>query len=145
MSAASDLLESRLGTYFLLTSMPTKPPAFWIALYKNFDFPSEDNEDGQEIPRTSFSLPTGYARVRYDPGDERWAESANTPGLFYNKLSITFPDPIRPWGIITNWAIHDDEFAGNVWVTGGLSIRPEVNQGDPAPVFAPGAITITFA
>lgn len=148
MSSATNLLESKMGEFVLLSSSPTKPTALWLALYIDDTLPGEAVEAGEEVAIEDivFGLhyPTGYGRLACGPSSSYWIESTINPGQFYNLLALTFPSPIRNWGNITGWALHDDEVAGSVWLRGTLSVPLDVYALGPAPSFAAGALVINF-
>lgn len=144
MAAASDELESRLGHYLLMSGTPAKPEELWVALYREYSLPADDGSTGTEVSRTSFGLSTGYERVLHGPGDAYWAESSTVPGQFYNVSTITFPEPLRDWGVLTGFALHPTDEGAGVWVKGSLASILEVISGDPAPAFEAGSLVINF-
>jgi len=91
-----------------------------------------------------------YARVAVTAGLTQWAgtqgagttaASSGTNGTTSNNAAITFPAPTANWGVITNWGIFDASTGGNLWIYAALTTNKTINNGDPAPSFAAGALT----
>lgn len=137
MSKASDYLETQLGTHLLLTSSFTKPAAQYVALYTTN--PAEDGTGGTEVTGA------GYARVAYGPGDAYWSAPTSGDGLFSNLAAIQFGAPTADWGTIVGFGLLDNSTGGNLLIVSTLTASLVVNNGDPAPAFAIGALNITFA
>lgn len=94
-----------------------------------------------------------YARVAVTAGLTQWAgtqsagsttASSGTGGQTSNNASITFPAPTANWGSITHFALYDASTSGNQWVCQALSTAKTVNNGDAAPAFSAGSLTVTF-
>jgi hypothetical protein len=68
--------------------------------------------------------------------------SSGTGGTTSNNSSITFASPTANWGFIWGSAIFDALTSGNLLTFGGLTTVKTVNNGDAAPSFAAGALTI---
>ena len=72
--------------------------------------------------------------------------SSGTGGQTSNNGAITFPAPSGAnWGTVTHWAIYDASTSGNAWVVASLTTPKTINDGDAAPSFAIGAMTLTAA
>lgn len=83
-----------------------------------------------------------YARVSLTQNTTNWpAASAAVPSVKANGPVFTFPAPTANWGVIVAWAVLDS--AAAVIAFGAVSPAKTVNNGDPAPSFAAGALTIT--
>jgi hypothetical protein len=91
-----------------------------------------------------------YARVAVTAGLTQWAGtqsagstavSSGTGGTTSNNAAITFPAPTANWGVVTHWGIFDASTGGNLWIYAALTTSKTVNNGDPAPSFAAGALT----
>ena len=136
MSAMSDYLEVELRKHLFRTGSFTKPSALWIGLYTAAP---TDAGGGTEVTGGS------YARVQRDPLDANWTAASSTDGLTDNAAAITFPTPSANWGTITHFGIFDASTTGNLLIWGALTTSKTVNNGDPAPSFAIGALDITFA
>jgi len=117
----------------LKQGMPKRP--VYVALYTAA--PS-DSGGGTEVSGGS------YARVAVAPADANWSASDNIGGHTDNVAAVTFPTPSANWGTVTHFAIHDRLTAGNLLFHGILAAPKTVNNGDPAPSFAVGALDVTF-
>lgn len=136
MSAKSDYLEVELIKHLFRTGSFTKPTVLGIAL---FTAAPSDSGGGTEVTGGS------YARVDHPPLDANWDATSGTDGLTANTSVITFPTPTANWGTITHFAIFDATSGGNMLYHGALTASKTVNNGDPAPTFPAGALTITEA
>lgn len=136
MSAMSDYLEVEIRKHIFRTGSFTKPTVLAVAL---FTAAPSDSGGGTEVSGGS------YARVQRDPSDSNWTGSSSTDGLTDNAAAITFPTPSANWGTITHFGIFDATSGGNLLFWGALTTSKTVNNGDPAPAFATGALDITFA
>lgn len=132
----SDYLEVELRKHVFRTGSFTKPTALYVAL---FTANPTDAGGGTEVNGGS------YARVQRDPLDANWTAASATDGLTDNAAAITFPTPTANWGTITGFGIFDAATLGNLLIWGALAVQKTVNNGDPAPSFAAGALDITFA
>jgi len=135
MSAMSDYLEVALIKHLFRTGSYTKPTELNVALYTAA--PS-DAGGGTEVAGA-----IGYARVNVAPLDANWAATSGTDGKTSNVAAITFGAPTGNWGTITHFGIFDE--SGNLLFWGALTTPKTVNNGDPAPSFAIGALTVTLA
>ncbi len=86
-----------------------------------------------------------YARVAAAPADANWSAASSTDGLTDNVAAITFATPSANWGTVTHIGIFDRLTAGNLMWWGVLAQSKTVNNGDPAPAFAAGALDAVFA
>lgn len=88
----------------------------------------------------------GYARVAVARAAGSWAAPADNAGAQQtsNSAAITFPTPSANWpGPITHFGIWDASTAGNLLYSGTLATPRTVNNGDVAPSFAIGVLTIS--
>ena len=60
-----------------------------------------------------------------------------------NNNVITFAAPTANWGTIAGFGIFDAASGGNMLYFGSLTTSKTVNNGDAAPAFAAGALTVT--
>lgn len=87
-----------------------------------------------------------YARAQLDPSDSNWAATSGGNGVTSNLVAINFPAaPTAAWGVVTHWAIFDAPTGGNMIIYAILTTSKTINNGDPAPSFAIGALTNTVA
>lgn len=136
MSAMADYLEDKIRAHIFRTATFTKPTVLAVALYT-----AAPGETGGGTEVTGGS----YARVQRDPLDANWTAPDTTGGLTANAAALTFPAPSANWGVVTHMAILDATSAGNFMVYGALTTPKTINNGDAAPSFGIGALTVTFA
>jgi hypothetical protein len=72
------------------------------------------------------------------------SNSSGSSGTTSNNNAITFAAPTANWGTITNFCLMDAISGGNELVYAPLTTPKTVNNGDAAPSFAAGALTITL-
>jgi hypothetical protein len=144
VSAFSDYLENKLVDHVLRNTAYTVPTTIYVGLYTTA--PS-DAGGGTEVTGGS------YARVQVGPSTTAWTAtqggtagaSSGTGGQTANAADITFPAPTANWGIVTHFGIHDAVTVGNLLFHAGLTASKTINNGDAAPKFLAGALTITLA
>lgn len=87
-----------------------------------------------------------YARVQRDPADANWSAASATDGLTDNVAAVTFPAPTANWGVVFGIFIADRSTGvDRCSFASALTTPKTVNNGDPAPSYAAGALDITFA
>ena len=152
MSAATDLLENKWIDFFFraqaigitgaTAAAGTGPATLYVSL---FTAAPSDSAAGTEVTGGS------YARVAVTSSMANWAgtqgagttvASSGSSGTTSNNGAITFPAPTANWGVCTHFGIHDASTAGNLLYWGALTVSKTVNNGDSAPLFAAGALTI---
>lgn len=136
MSAMSDYLEVELRRHIFRTGSFAKPSVLAVGL---FTAAPTDAGGGTEVSGGS------YARVAVNPLDANWSAPDSTGGVAANVSAVTFPSPTANWGTVTHFGIFDATTAGNMLVYGALTTSRIINNGDAAPSFAPGALTVTFS
>lgn len=136
MAKMSNYLEVELRKHLFRTGSFTKPTVLAISLHTA---DPTDAGTGAEVSGGS------YARVELNPLDANWTAASATDGVTDNAAAIEFPAPTADWGSITHFGIWDAATAGNLLVHGQLTTSKTVNNNDPAPSFAIGALDITFA
>lgn len=91
-----------------------------------------------------------YARVAVDATLANWAGtqgagttavSSGTSGTTSNNITVTFPTPTAAWGQVVEWGIFDSATGGTEIIRVALTAPKTINNGDPAPYFAPGTLT----
>lgn len=132
----TDYLEDQLRAHIFRTATFTKPTVLAVAAYT-----AAPGEAGGGTEVTGGS----YARVSVNPLDANWSAASSTDGLTDNVAAITFPAPTANWGTISHFGIHDATSGGNLLIYGALGTPKTVNNGDPAPYFAAGALDVIFA
>lgn len=147
MAGMSDYLENKLVD-FLFRGQSLSNPTIYVAL---FTAAPSDSGGGTEVSGGS------YARVKAAAGAGQaladWAgtqsagsttASSGTGGQTSNNAAVTFPAPTANWGTITHFAIFDASTSGNLLFWAALTTSKTVNNGDAAPSFAIGALTVTL-
>lgn len=142
MAALSDYLENKIIDYILRAQTFTAPTTVYVAL---LTAAPSDTGGGTEVTGGS------YARVAVTSALANWAgtqsagsttASSGTGGTTSNNASVTFPVPSANWGSITHMAVYDASTSGNLLFWAALTTAKTVNNGDAAPSFAAGALTL---
>lgn len=142
MGSKTDYLENKQIDHRLRGQAYTPPATVYIGL---FTAAPTDAGGGTEVTGGS------YARVAVAASMAEWAgtqsagsntASTGTSGTTSNNSTITFPAPTANWGIITAFGIFDAASGGNLTDYAALTTNKTVNNGDSAPSFAPGALTV---
>ncbi len=144
MSGKSDYLENKFMDWFFRGQSLSAPATVYVAL-----FTSAANDAGGGGEPSSGA----YARVAVASSLANWsgtqsagstAASSGTSGQISNNNAVTFPAPSGAnWGVLTYFGIFDASTSGNLLYWGQLTTPKTVNDGDSAPVFAAGTLTIT--
>ena len=133
--AKSDYLENEIIKHIFRTGSFAAPATLYVALFTSA---TTDAGGGTEVTGGA------YARASVTSSDANWDATSGTDGLTANTNAITFPAPSGAnWGTITHFAIYDAASAGNMLYHGALGTSKTVNDGDPAPSFPAGSLTIT--
>jgi len=119
----------------------TVPASYYVAL---FTTSCTDAAVGTEVTGGS------YARVAIARSQAAWngthgnatGASSGTGGTISNAGTLTFPVPTANWGSVTAFGVLDASTAGNPIVCTDLTTPKTINNGDAAPAFAIGALTI---
>ena len=135
MAGMSDYLEVQLRAHVFRTGSFTKPTGLWVSLHTA---DPTDAGTGTEVSGGS------YARVARAPLDANWTAASATDGVTTNAAAVTFPAPTANWGVVTHFGIWDAATTGNLICHGALTTPKTINNLDPAPSFAIGAISVTF-
>jgi hypothetical protein len=136
MSALNDATEIEFVNFQFRTATLAKPTAWWVAL---FTTSTTDAGGGTEVTGGS------YARINVPPLDANWNAPGATDGKTANTSTITFPTPSATWGNVVSFALMTLVTVGVMKYHGALTAPKTINNGDPAPVFDPGSLTVTFA
>lgn len=136
MSQATDYLEGQIRAHIFRTASFTKPTVLAVGL-----FTAAPGETGGGTEVTGGS----YARAQLNPLDANWTAASSTDGLTDNAAQLNFPTPSANWGVVTHQAIFDATSAGNMLIYGALAASKTINNGDPAPFFAAGALDYIVA
>jgi hypothetical protein len=152
MSAQSDNFENKLidwlfrgqalGLNGSTAGAGSGPATLYVSLKTAAD---SDSAQGAEVSGG------GYARVAVSSSMANWAGtqgpgttavSSGTSGTTSNNGTLTFPTPSAAWGQAIGFGIHDSATGGIELYYGALGTPKTINNGDPAPYFPPGSLTI---
>lgn len=140
--ALSDYLENQIIDYLLRGQPFTAPTSVYVALATS---EGSDSACGTEVTGGS------YARVEVASGLTSWAgtqssgsttASSGTSGTTSNNGVIEFPSPTAPWGQVVEFCVFDSDEGGNLLWRAALTTPKTINDGDAAPSFAAGAMTL---
>jgi hypothetical protein len=151
MSANTDAFENKLIDFLFRgqalglanssAAAGSGPTNLYVAL---FTAAGSDAAAGTEVSGG------GYARVAVASSLANWAgtqgagtttASNGSSGTTSNNNAITFPTPSAAWGQVTEWGIFDSLTGGTELIRAPLGTAKTINNGDPAPSFAAGALT----
>lgn len=140
----TDYAENKIVDALMRGQSLGAPATWYVGLLTSA---CSDSSAGTEVTGGS------YARVAVTAGLTQWAgtqsagstsASSGTGGQTSNNAAITFAAPTANWGSITHFGLYDSPSGGNQWVCQSLTTAKTVNNGDAAPSFSAGALTVTF-
>jgi hypothetical protein len=138
MASKSDYLENRVLDHFLGAVADTAPATVYMALFTTA--PNDASTGTTPSPGVEV---TGGAYARAAVTNNATNFPAASAGSKSNGTAITFPAPTANWGVVVAFAIIDALTGGNILYWGLITPNKTVNNGDPAPSFAIGALTVT--
>lgn len=142
MSGFSDYLENKLIDFLMRGEAFVPPESVWVGLVTSS---GSDSTGGTEVDGD------GYERVEVECSLANWSgtqgastttASSGTSGTISNNVEITFPEPTGDWGQVVGFFIADADEGGNRLWYSQLSTPKTINNGDAAPSFAAGALTL---
>jgi hypothetical protein len=152
MSALTDTFENKyidwlfraqaLGLAGSTAGAGSGPVNLYISLKTAAD---SDGTPGAEVSGGN------YARVAVGTSLLNWAGtqgagtttvSSGSSGTTSNNNAVTFPAPSASWGQVVGFGVHDSASGGMELFYGALGTPKTINNGDPAPSFAAGALTV---
>jgi len=142
MGMFSDYFENKLVDQIFRNQAYTFPATLYVGL---LTAAPSDSSGGTEVTGGS------YSRVGVACSLANWAgtqaagsstASTGTGGTTSNNAAITFTAPTANWGTVTHWAIYDAASGGNLLIYGSLAASKTVNNGDAAPSFAAGSLSL---
>lgn len=140
-AALSNTWENNFVDCLLRGQTCTYPTTVYVALETAA---GSDTGCGTEVSGGS------YARVAVASSLANWAgtqstgstsASSGTNGTTSNNGAITYPAPTANWGTITGFCVMSASSGGTMIFRANLTVSKTVNNGDPAPSFAAGALT----
>jgi hypothetical protein len=138
----SDYLENKLVDWLLRAQSFTPPTTVYVALATST---GSETACGTEVSGGS------YARVAVTSGLTAWAgtqsagstsASSGSSGTTSNNAAVTFPTPSANWGSVTEFCVFDASSSGNLLWRAALTTPKTINNGDAAPSFAAGALSL---
>lgn len=141
-TSMADYLENKIVDWFFRAQAFTAPATIYVGLGTAA---CSDSSFGTEVSGGS------YARVAVTSALTAWAgtqsagsttASTGTGGTTSNNAAITFPAPTANWGSVTHFFLADASSGGNIFFCAALNQAKTINNGDAAPSFAAGALTV---
>jgi len=127
----------------LLRGQAYTPPA---TLYFSLDTVLGDEAGGgTEVSGGSYArvaVPASLAAWAGTQGAGTTVASNGTGGTTSNNALITFPAPTANWGQVVGFRIWDAPSGGNALIYQALTSPKTINNGDAAPSFNAGSLTI---
>ncbi len=142
--AASNYLVNKLIDFVMRGQAYTAPTTIYVALATT---------SGSAAACGTEAAYTGYARVAVASSLINWAGtqgagttavSSGTSGQTSNNVAITFGAPTSGPTTVTSFCVFDALTGGNLLWQANLTASKTINNGDPAPSFAIGALTWTI-
>lgn len=141
-TSMTDYLENKLLDWLIRGQVLTQLTNVYVSLHTGA---CSDSAVGTEVTGGS------YARVTVAASMAAWAgtqsagstvASSGAGGTTSNNATVTFPAPTANWGVVTHFGLSDAASAGNQLFCAPLTVSKTINNGDAAPSFAAGALTI---
>lgn len=138
----TDYLENKLVDWMIRGQVYAPPASLYIGL---------DTASCTEAGGGTEATGGSYARVAVTSSLANWAgtqaagsttASTGTSGTTSNNAAITYPTPTAAWGQVVSFRVWDAASAGNALICQALTTPKTINNGDPAPSFPIGALTI---
>ena len=139
MGSMSDYLELKVLDHSVGKTAFTMPTHVWVGLLTTL---CNDASTGSSLSPGVEVTGTGYGRV--DAVGAAGFNVGAAAGSIANSAIITFGAPTANWGTIVGFFIADASTNGNILWWGAISPSKTVNNGDPAPTFQVGALTLTL-
>jgi hypothetical protein len=142
MGAKSNYLENKLIDHIFRGQAYTPPATLHVALLTSAP---NDAGGGTEVTGGSYARVAVTASLANFAGTQSAGStvaSSGTGGTTSNNGAITFPAPTANWGSVTHWGIYDAASGGNLLYYAALTTAKTINNGDAAPSFAAGALTV---
>jgi hypothetical protein len=140
--AMSDALENSVVDWFFRGQTFTAPTNLFVGLSTTA---CSESATGTEVTGGA------YARVQVASSLANWAgtqgagttvASSGSSGTTSNNGAITFPAPTANWGTVTHFFISSAASGGTLYFCSALTQAKTINNGDAAPAFSAGALTI---
>lgn len=142
MSAMSDYLENKIIDWLFRQQAYAPPATLHMGL---LTAAPSDTGGGTECSGGSYARVAVASSLVNFAGTQSAGStvaSSGTSGTTSNNVAVTFPAPTGDWGRATHFAIYDAASAGNLLFWGTLGAAKNINNGDSAPSFAAGTLTV---
>ena len=139
MGSFSDYCELKVLDHIVGKAAFTEPTHLWIGLLTTI---CNDASTGSSLSPGVEVSAAGYARV--DAVGAAGFNASAAAGSTANSVAITFGAPTANWGTIVGFFAADASTNGNILFWGAISPNKTVNNGDAAPSFAIGALTLSL-
>ena len=152
MAAMTDILENKYIDWFFRgqalgitggsAGAGSGPANLYVGLKTAAD---SDAAQGAEVSGGNYArvaIPSSLANWAGTQGAGTTTASTGSSGTTSNNNAITFPAPNAAWGQVTGFGIFDAATGGNELYYAALGTPKTINNGDPAPSFAAGALTV---
>lgn len=140
--ALTDHLENKLLDHLFRGQAYTAPGTLYVGLDT---VACTEAGGGTEVSGGSYAraaVPATLAAWAGSQGAGTTAASSGSSGTTSNNAAIVFPAPTANWGQILSFRLWDAASGGNALLCQALSVPKTVNNGDAAPQFNAGALTI---
>lgn len=139
--AFTDFYENQIVDHMLRGQAYTPPATLYVGLdtVACTEAGGGTEATGGSYARVAVAGLTGWAGTQAAGST---AASSGTSGTTSNNAAVTFPAPTADWGQVQSFRIWDSVTAGNAILCQTLTLPKTINNGDAAPSFAPGALTI---
>lgn len=138
MPGKGDFFESAiLNAVFRNGAFPTLGTSIYVGLHTA---DPTDAGTGTEVSGGAYARVAVARNVTTNfaaPSDNAGAQQTQ------NSNAVTFPAPTANWGTVTHFGIWDAATGGNLLYSGAIATPRTINNGDGAPSFAAGALTIS--
>lgn len=135
MAGKTQYLERALLDHVFGKTTYTGPATVYLGL---FTAAPSDAGGGTEVTGGS------YARASLTNNTTNFTNATgSSPASKTTGAALTYPAPTANWGTVTHFGIFDASSAGNLLYWAALTTSKTINNGDAAPSFAIGALTIT--
>lgn len=152
MSAMTDIFENKFIDWFFraqalalagaTAAAGSGPATLYVGLKTAAD---SDAAQGAEVSGGNYArvaIPSSLANWAGTQGAGTTTASSGSSGTTSNNNAIAFPVPNASWGQVVGFGIFDAATGGNELYYAALGTPKTINNGDPAPSFAAGALTV---
>lgn len=142
MTALTNFAENKIIDALLRAQSIGAPATWYVGL---FTAAPSDTGGGTEVSGGSYARVAVTASLANFAGTQSAGSttaSSGTGGTSSNNGAITFPAPTASWGTVTHFGLFDASTSGNLWIWGALNASKTINNGDAAPSFAAGSLTV---